>query len=56
MRNLVLSNEQWGRIRHHFPEESKPRGSRGRPPVSARGSSDLLDEDEAYIDGSFARS
>ena len=56
MRNLVLSNEQWGRIRYHFPEESKPRGSRGRRPVSARGSSNLLDGDDAYVDGSFARS
>ena len=49
MRSPMLSNEQWGRIRHHFPEESKPRGSRGRMGV-------LENEDEAYIDGSFARS
>ena len=36
MRKLVLSDEQWERIRHHFPEELKPRGSRGHPPVPAR--------------------
>ena len=36
MRKLELTDEQWERIRRHFPEESKPKGSRGRPPVPAR--------------------
>ena len=36
MRKLVLSDEQWERICHHFPEESRPKRSRGRPAVPAR--------------------
>ena len=33
---LRLIDEQWNRIRHHFPEENRPKGQRGRPPVPAR--------------------
>ena len=33
---LRLTDEQWNRIRHHFPEENRPKGHRGRPPVPAR--------------------
>ena len=37
--HVRLSDEQWERIRHHFPEESRPkerRGRRGRPPAPVR--------------------
>ncbi len=40
MRKLTITDEQWERIRHHFPEESGPPGRRGGPPVPAR---DILD-------------
>ena len=33
---LKLTDEQWSRIRGHFPEESLPTKRRGRPPVPAR--------------------
>lgn len=33
---LRLSNEQWERIREHFPEENLPEGRAGRKPVPAR--------------------
>lgn len=33
---LKLPDDQWNRIRHHFPEENRPKGQRGRPPVPAR--------------------
>jgi transposase len=33
---LRLSDEQWERIREHFPEESIPEGRAGRKPVPAR--------------------
>ena len=33
---LRLTDDQWNRIRHHFPEENRPKGQRGRPPVPAR--------------------
>ena len=42
MTKLMLSDEQWERIRHHFPEKSKPKGSRGRPPVSDREAFDAV--------------
>ena len=35
MMDVKLSNEQWERVRHHFPEETRPQGRRGRPPASA---------------------
>jgi transposase len=33
---LQLSNEQWERIKHHFPEENVPEGRSGRKPVPTR--------------------
>ena len=33
---LRLTDEQWERIREHFPEESIPEGRPGRKPVPAR--------------------
>jgi transposase len=33
---LRLSNEQWDRIREHFPEENIPEGRAGRKPIAAR--------------------
>ncbi|HZP94466.1 MAG TPA: transposase [Burkholderiales bacterium] len=33
---LRLSDEQWERIREHFPEENIPEGRAGRKPVPAR--------------------
>ena len=36
MMHVKLSDEQWERVRHHFPEESKPKGRRGRPMAPAR--------------------
>ena len=33
---LRLSDEDWNRIRHHFPEESIPPGRAGRKPIPAR--------------------
>lgn len=33
---LRLSDEQWERIREHFPEENHPEGRPGRKPVPAR--------------------
>ena len=33
---LKLSDEQWNRIRRHFPEENAPQGRPGRKPVPAR--------------------
>ncbi|MFO0203550.1 MAG: IS5 family transposase [Alphaproteobacteria bacterium] len=33
---LQLSNEQWERIKHHFPEENVPEGRPGRKPVPTR--------------------
>ena len=33
---LKLTDRQWERIRHHFPEERRKAGRRGRPPVPAR--------------------
>jgi len=36
MKKLELSDAQWKRICHHFPEESKPKGQPGRPSVPAR--------------------
>ena len=32
---LKLTDEQWSRIRGHFPEDSHPPKRRGRPPVPA---------------------
>ena len=34
--HVRLSDEQWERIRHHFPKESRPKGRWGRPPAPAR--------------------
>jgi transposase len=31
-----LSDEQWGRIRKHFPEEHIPEGRPGRKPITTR--------------------
>ncbi len=36
MTTVKLSDEQWERIRHHFPEEAQKGKRRGRPPVPAR--------------------
>ena len=36
MMHVKLSDQQWERIRHHFPEESRSKGRRGQPMVSAR--------------------
>jgi hypothetical protein len=33
---LKISDEHWGRIRHHFPEENIPDERPGRKPVPAR--------------------
>lgn len=33
---LKLSDEQWERIREHFPEENIPEGRAGRKPIAAR--------------------
>jgi hypothetical protein len=33
---LRLSDEQWDRIREHFPEENIPEGRAGRKPIAAR--------------------
>jgi len=33
---LRLTDEQWERIKHHFPEENLPAGRRGRKPIPAR--------------------
>ena len=33
---LKLTDEQWSRIRGHFPEEGLPTKRRGRPPVPVR--------------------
>jgi transposase len=33
---LKLSDEQWERIKHHFPEENIPEGRPGRKPVPTR--------------------
>jgi len=33
---IRLTDEQWERIRHHFPEENIPAGRRGRKPVPTR--------------------
>jgi hypothetical protein len=32
---LKLTDVQWQRIKHHFPEESLPEGRLGRKPVAA---------------------
>ena len=34
--HVKLSDEQWERIRRHFPEKSRPKGRRGRPMAPAR--------------------
>ena len=36
MTTVKLSDEQWERIRHHFPEEAQKGKRLGRPPVPAR--------------------
>lgn len=33
---LRLSDDQWKRIREHFPEENMPEGRPGRKPIPAR--------------------
>ncbi len=33
---IKLTDEQWERIRHHFPEENIPEGRRGRKPIPTR--------------------
>ena len=33
---IKLTDAQWERIRHHFPEENRPSNARGRPPVPTR--------------------
>ena len=33
---IRLSDEQWERIRHHFPEEHIPDGRPGRKPIPTR--------------------
>lgn len=33
---VKISDAQWGRIRHHFPEENIPDERPGRKPVPAR--------------------
>ena len=33
---MKLTDEQWERVRHHFPEENRPRGYPGRKPVPTR--------------------
>jgi len=33
---IRLTNEQWERIRNHFPEEHIPDGRPGRRPISTR--------------------
>jgi transposase len=33
---LRLNDEQWERIREHFPEENIPEGRAGRKPVATR--------------------
>ena len=33
---IKLNDEQWERIRHHFPEENRPQGVAGRKPIPAR--------------------
>src|SRR5262249_60583194 len=36
-RMIRLTNEQWERIRNHFPEERIPDGRPGRKPIPTRG-------------------
>ncbi len=36
MFRVKLTDEEWERVRHHFPEERKPKGRRGGPRVPTR--------------------
>lgn len=36
MYHVKLTDEEWERVRRHFPEEGKPKNRRGRPPAPTR--------------------